>query len=217
MEKKSTTQGNNRRLGLFRFIFPREYDFGAMLADQAERTAEGVQTFVHWLHTTPPEEPVKLESIEDEVDEMRHDMEEKLIGSFSTPFDRQDIYSLSRQMDYILNYAEETAKEMYAFGVHPDTPITAMAEALLRGTRCVTTGVQMMGSDKKGVERMVREARYAIREIEQIYITSMADLLNGADAMAALRKREVYHHLRDAGRALRDTVDILHNAVVGLS
>jgi len=196
-------------------IFPREYDFEQMLETQAERTLEGVETFVRWLHSTPLEEPSALEDIENEVDTMRHDMEDKLISSFSTPFDRQDIYSLSRQMDYILNFSEETAREMYAFGVSPDRPILDMAEALLRGTRCMSRGVAIMHNDRKKMEKTIREARRAMREIEEIYITSMAELLHTDDAMNALRKREVYHHLRDAGRALRNSLDSLHTAVVG--
>jgi len=35
--------------------------------------------------------------------------------------------------------------------------------------------------------------------------------------MQAIRTREIYHHLRDAGRAMRDTLDILHNAVIDLA
>jgi uncharacterized protein Yka (UPF0111/DUF47 family) len=217
MEEKSTGQNNKEKKGIFGFIFPREYDFEGMLAYQAERTLEGVEIFVRWLHSTPLEEPTTLELIEDEVDSMRHDMQDKLISSFSTPFDRQDIYSLSRQMDYILNFSEETAREMYAFGVSPDPPILEMAEALLRGTLCMTEGVKIMSSDRMKVERAIRGAREAMREIEKIYITSMAELLHTEDAMNALRKREVYHHLRDAGRALRYTVDILHTALVGIS
>jgi hypothetical protein len=45
----------------------------------------------------------------------------------------------------------------------------------------------------------------------------MADLFAADDAMAALRRREIYYRLRDAGRALRATVDILHKAVVAIS
>jgi len=213
---RDTGHQERQKRGVFDFIFPREYDFEGMLADQAEQTLEGVQILVRWLHSTLLEEPALLERIEDEVDEMRHDMEDKLISSFSTPFDRQDIYSLSRQMDYILNFSEETAREMYAFGVSPDTPILDMAEALLRGTRCMTRGVKIMNVDTKKAEGEIREARRAMREIEEIYITSMAELLHTDDAMNALRKREIYHHLRDAGRALRNTMDILHTAVVGL-
>jgi len=55
-----------------------------------------------------------------------------------------------------------------------------------------------------------------MRAIDDVYIHGMAVLFDQEDAIEALRKREIYHHLRDAGRALRLTVDILHHAVVGL-
>jgi hypothetical protein len=53
--------------------------------------------------------------------------------------------------------------------------------------------------------------------MEEVYISGMAELLRTQDAMYALRTREIYHHLRDAGRAMRDTLDILHNAVIDLA
>ncbi|HPX73563.1 MAG TPA: DUF47 domain-containing protein, partial [Methanoregulaceae archaeon] len=58
--------------------------------------------------------------------------------------------------------------------------------------------------------------REAMHRIEDLYIESMGILLNSDDALGAMKKREIYHHLRDAGRALRYTVDILHKAVVGI-
>src|SRR5512139_428560 len=126
MEKRASMRKEDGGRGLFAYIFPREYNFYAMLGEQADRTVAGVRSFANWLEVLPLVNPVHLEEIEVEVDHMRHAMEEKLISSFSTPFDRQDIYSISRQMDYILNFSLETAKEMYAFGVRPDPYILAM-------------------------------------------------------------------------------------------
>ena len=206
-----------KRRGLFDAIFPREYDFEDMLAHQAERTLAGVRIFSAWLDKTPLTEPVILGQIETEVDEMRYHLEEKLLEAFSTPFDRQDIYHLSRQMDYILNFSRETATEMFAFGVEPDEHIRKMVWWLLLGTEQVSAAVRVMGSDQKQVEQAIREARKAMRAIEADYITGMQDLFSTGDPMTALRKREIYHHLRDAGRSLRSTVDILHKAVVGIS
>jgi len=217
MKKPSNNQGKNGRIDLFGAIFPREYDFEGMLAEQAGHILTGVQTFVNWLQTSPLQDPAKLDEQGKEADLMRRDLEEKLITSFSTPFDRQDIYSISRQMDYIQNYAGETAREMYAFGVDPDGPIAGMADALLAGTACVAAGVRVMNRNNAELEEQIRLARVAIHRIEEIYIMGMADLLHTDDAMAALRKREIYHHLRDAGRALRNTVDIMHRTVVGLA
>lgn len=58
---------------------------------------------------------------------------------------------------------------------------------------------------------------YSSDELEEVYISGMAELLKTNDATNAIRIREIYHHLRDAGRAMRDTLDILHNAVIDLA
>ena len=217
MNKKTRAKNPGGGRGLFASLFPRQYDFHAMLEAQADRTVSGVRLFTSWLEITPQTNPVHLQEIETEVDMMRLDMEEKLIGSFSTPFDRQDIYSISRQMDYILNFSLETAKEMNAFGVPPDPYIHAMTGYLLSGTECIARGIHALDEDKSLVEAEIRHARNSYNALEDRYIQGMAVLLKTNDAMQAIRTREVYHHLRDAGRALRDTLDILHNAVIDLA
>jgi uncharacterized protein Yka (UPF0111/DUF47 family) len=215
--KEGTFIKKVKKKGLFQMIFPEEYDFEAMLAGQAEKTVECVEAFVQWLKAEPVGDPAELRYMAATVDGMRYGMEEKLMDSFSTPFDRQDIYTLSRQMDYIVNYSYETAREMYAFGVEPDIPIVQMAGELLRGTKCMAAGVTAIGSDTKNIEKRIRSARQAMHTIDDIYIESMARLFQTKDAMGAMKKREVYHHMRDAGRALRATVDTLHHVVVGIS
>ena len=50
-----------------------------MLAHQSDVTVSGVQAFVLWLETRPLSNPHELERIENEVDTMRHEMEDKLI------------------------------------------------------------------------------------------------------------------------------------------
>jgi uncharacterized protein Yka (UPF0111/DUF47 family) len=219
IEKENTNKNPQpgRKKNLFSAFFPREYDFESMLAHQSDWTVSGVQAFVVWLETRPLSNPHELERMENEVDTMRHEMEDKLIRSFSTPFDRQDIYSISRQMDYILNFSKETAKEMYAFGVQPDKTILDMTKYLLSGTECISRGIKDLNTDKDAVEEEIRHARDAYNMMEELYITGMTDLLRTNDAMYALRTREIYHHLRDAGRAMRDTMDILHNAVIDLA
>jgi uncharacterized protein len=217
MEKMLKTPKPREKKSLFSSIFPREHDFEGMLTFQADRTVAGVQVLVSWLKVSPLGNPRELEQIENEVDIMRHDMEARLIQSFSTPFDRQDIYSISRQMDYILNFSKETAKEMYAFGVQPDKPILDMAGMLLSGSACIARGIKALNDDKEAVEMEIRHARDAYNALEEIYIAGMAELLTTNDAMHAIRMLEIYHHLRHAGRAMGDTLDILHNAVIDLA
>jgi len=162
--KDETFVKKTRRKGIFHTIFPVEYDFEAMLATQGEKTVECVEAFVNWLKSQPPEDPSRLGGMAGMMDSMRYKMEEKLMESFSTPFDRQDIYSLSRQMDYIVNYSYETAREMFAFGVEPDAAILQMAGELLQGTKCMAAGVAMIGSDNKSFGSRIRSARQAMHK-----------------------------------------------------
>ncbi|WP_019176821.1 DUF47 domain-containing protein [Methanomassiliicoccus luminyensis] len=206
-----------KRGGIIDSIFPPKYDFQGMVRDQADMAKEGVRALVDWLKDGSMSSPDTLISIEQKADDARHLMEEKLMEAFSTPFDRQDIYSLARQIDYILNYSLSTAQEMRAFELPPDGAIMGMAMALQYGTASVAEAVRIVGTETSHVDRMVKEMRRAEREIEAIYIESMSSVFNNDDPILAMKKREVYHHLKDAGRTLSVTIDVLHRIVVGIA
>jgi uncharacterized protein Yka (UPF0111/DUF47 family) len=118
-------------------------------------------------------------------------------------------------MDHILNFCLSTAIEMRAFQVHPDVPIASMALNLERGADGVLAAVKTMVGDPARSESMIQEMRRAEHDIETAYVASLANLFSSTDAIDAMKKREVYHHLKDAGRALSITIDILHRIIVG--
>ncbi|MEM0448443.1 MAG: DUF47 family protein [Methanomassiliicoccales archaeon] len=210
------SNGKRKRKSIIESIFPREYDFEDMLVTQAQLTAKGVRSLMEWLGNEQIIAPTELDRQEQELDKFRHDMEDKLSQAFSTPFDRQEIYGLSRQMDYIMNYSVETAKEIFAFGVEPDYHMKMMVQSLLKGTEEVVEGVRMLSSKEGDFEGKVRRIRGFLHEIEATYITAMVELFKLNDPSLMLKRLEIYHHLRDAGRALRATVDVLHRMKVDI-
>ena len=205
-----------RKRRTFESVFPREYDFEGMLLQQARATVEGLRQFMDWMQGDGSEDPRALAAMEDQVDEMRYLMEGKLIEAFSTPFDRQEIYGLSRQMDYILNFAVETAREVHAFKIRPDGPLLNMSHSLLEGMESLLEGIEMVVNKKGDFEAIVRRTRTSMHAIDDEYIESLARLLEDPDLRMVIKKREVYHHMRDAGRALRTTVDVLHRMKVDI-
>ncbi len=201
--------------GLLDSLFPRKYDFLGMLFHQAELTEAGVEALNTWLaNGSISEPPSEVERIEKEADDARRYMEGLLLEAFSTPFDRQDIYSFSRQIDNILNFCLSTAVEMKAFDVRPDRSILSMASALQGGTEMVKEAVRVMSNDPVTAQAMIRDMRRKESEIEKTYVSDLAILFANSDPMEAMKKREVYHHLKDAGRALSITIDILHRIIV---
>ena len=137
---KGRAKGPPKRSLLDR-MFPKEYDFHAMLRDQARITAEGIDAFVHWLDNGAKGPARRLDKKKREADDARWHMEGQLIQAFSTPFDRTDIYEISRQMDRIIDYASLTAREMVVFEIGPDEPINSMAGNLSKATRALSDAI----------------------------------------------------------------------------
>ena len=54
MNEKPSEPEKKMKQSIFNSIFPREYDFEGMLAEQADKTLTGVETFVIWLNSQPP-------------------------------------------------------------------------------------------------------------------------------------------------------------------
>lgn len=198
-------------------LFPPKYDFNGMLENQANETVNGIREFVEWLKQGASLPIDKITASELKADQIRHEMEQLLQEAFSTPFDRQDIYSISRQMDQVLNFSYSTAVEMTAFKVAPDPSISKMAQSLLEGVIVLASGVHMMHSAVRDAPDMIRQIRKHTHKIEDTYIESLAMVFQKDDAIMAMKKREIYHHLRDAGRSLNSTVDILHRIIVALT
>lgn len=217
MDEKKMKSAEGEKRGILNLMFPSNYDFYGMLSKQAEQTERGVRALYDWLNNDGHSDPVAIVQEEDKGDQIRFATERQLSEAFSTPFDRQDIYTMSRQMDHILNYSLSTAYEMRAFGVEPDEAIMKMTLSLLKGTEFIAKCVNELKKDPKEAEALIPLIREQEHEIERTYVASMAKVFNSEDAVLAMKKREIYHHIKDAGRNMSITIDVLHRIIVGIS
>jgi len=201
--------------GLLDGLFPPRYDFRDMLVSQAEATVKGVELLIEAMKGGMDDHVRALIDLDRRTDRFRHDMERKLQEAFSTSFDRQDIYSVSRQMENVMNFARTTLQEMEAFEVEPDRCMLDMAEHLLVGTREIMQALRSLGSEDT-TDQFIERMRTEEEGIEETYIMGMKEVFLLPDHMIILKKREIYHHIKDAGRALSATADILHRAAFGI-
>lgn len=214
MEMKKNKAKKGKMLRLVNLIFPTHHDFFGMLSKQASQTAAGVKALIIWLDAGGVDDPVNVAREEVMGDQKRLEMESELQRAFTTPFDRQDIYEVSRRMDHILNYTVSTAYEMKAFEVKPDDAIMTMARSLLKGTELMVDCVNTLKEDPSGAADLIPKMRMEESLIEKTYIHEMAGVLMKDEPVTAMKKREIYHHLRDAGRHMSITVDVLHRIIV---
>ena len=109
---------------MFRFFRKREEVFHKLIQDQAESAYEGLKLLVKYLETQDPEIAEQLSLKEKEADEVRRILIDELNRTFVTPYDREDIFALSRSIDDVVDYADSTVSEMVVLKVKP-TPFIA--------------------------------------------------------------------------------------------
>src|SRR5688572_20247758 len=95
--------------------FHKRFDFYQMLLDQARKTEQGLQLFCEFINDPCESLGKKVEKAEVEADILRRNLIEALNRTFVTPFDREDIFALSRAIDDVVDYAKSTVEEMMLF------------------------------------------------------------------------------------------------------
>lgn len=195
-------------------LFPVKRDFYKMIGDQAVASTNVVGYLSRWLSSRSEEDYLRLLSEAEVADKCRFTMEDNLIEAFATPFDRQDIYSLSVEMDRIVKYAKSTLTEMEAFEVVEDAIIHNMVQQLKAGTDQLVEAIHLLKENPRKSQIQIGKIRKVQFGIEEEYRTGMVALFNSSDPMYALKYREVYHHIKDAEAYLGYTTDILHRIVV---
>ena len=195
-------------------LFPVKYDFHKMIKDQAEASTNVVGHLLNWLSSQSAEDYQLLLGEAAVADKCRFNMEDNLIEAFVTPFDRQDIYSLSVEMDRIVEYAISTLKEMEAFKVAPNPIILSMIKQLKVGTDQLAETIDFLKEYPRKSQIQIRNIRIVQLTIEDECRAGMVELFNNPDLMYVFKIREVYHHIKDAGIHLGYTTDVLHKIVV---
>jgi uncharacterized protein Yka (UPF0111/DUF47 family) len=83
-----------------------------------------------------PEKLVELTRLEDEGDSVIQNILDKLNQTFLTPFDREDIYTLARELDRILDHIHGTIEKMVLYKTgQPTNDVRELAQYSSRRPR----------------------------------------------------------------------------------
>ncbi len=147
--------------------------------------------------------------VEHHADAGRKELMQRLSQTFVTQFDREDINELSRAIDDIADYAENTIKEIQSYGVSPDHFIEAMVNTLSDAVVALSQAVVVLGSDGAACMAAALRAKWLENKMEAIYRSAIASFSDDSDVPDLIKRREVYRHLSNAA----DRVDLAANII----
>lgn len=192
--------------------------FLLLLMEQAELTHQGLGVLLEYVQNPQQELADRIRALEKDADEVRRILIEELNQTFVTPFDREDIFSLSRAIDDVIDYADTTVSEMDTLGVEPTPFIVRIVSLLSQAAEELYRAVLQLEEHPAVASDHAIRAKALENRVEQVYregIAALFRLPRDLDHVVEMLKlREVYRHLSNAADRGDEAANVIADIVV---
>lgn len=189
-----------------------------LIHEQAAITLAGLDALKAYMDGQDAAAATELANKEKEADEIRRILIFELNKTFVTPFDREDIFALSRAIDDVLDYAYSTINEMEILKVRPTVFMARIASLLRDAAFELLLAVDRLQDHPGVANEHAQRAKALENRVEQVYREALADLFSGAEdtkhIIRMLKQREVYRHLSNAADRGDEAANIIADIVV---
>lgn len=204
-----------------RFFWQRQNIFLKLMHDQAALTVAGMDALVGYMNCEGPECAKALVAKEKQADEARRILINELNKTFVTPFDREDIFGLSRAIDDVLDYAYSTVTEMEILKVKPTPYMARMATILRDAAFELLQAVDRLPKHPGVASEHAQRAKSLENRVEDVYRESLADLFSGVEdikhVIKILKQREIYRHMSNAADRGDEAANVIADIVVKMT
>jgi uncharacterized protein Yka (UPF0111/DUF47 family) len=200
---------NERR----RWFLPEMPDVQGLLRAQVAVTREGVEALEAWTQGKSGAAD-RVREAEHRGDVAKRDLLGALRGAFVTELEPEDLFSLSRGIDRILNYTKDLVNEGELMGRETDQGLTEMATLLRGAVEDIDGAIGRLGSDADAAIAAADAAIAKAREAEHVYYRGMAALLELEDRHQRISRRELYRRSERISESMIDVAERVVYAVV---
>ncbi len=201
-----------------RFFKPRQSSFLILLIQQGEYAVVAAEALQAYLKKPSDKNVARARQVEKDADEVRRILIDELNRTFVTPIDREDIFSLSRSIDDVIDYIYTTVEAMEVLGVEPDSALDEIVSLLLDAAIEVHLALQRLGDHPNVATEHAMRAKALENRVERLYRQTIAALFQGPEnfehIMEMLKRREVLRHLSNAADRGDGAADIITDIVV---
>ena len=188
----------------------------------AEFSTQAAHLLKDILSDFRPEETKKrldeLHAIEHAADEKKHELNDKLVKAFITPIEREDIASLSQQIDNLTDKIEEVFIRIYINNVSKIRPeALEMLDIVIRCCEEICGLMREFANFRRSKELKDRIIRINSleEEADRLYIANMRALHSEEkDVLEIIAWREIYSYLEKCADACEHAADVVEGVVM---
>ncbi|MBI4520040.1 MAG: DUF47 family protein [Gemmatimonadetes bacterium] len=199
-------------------LLPREEEFFNLFVEVATRT-EQAANLLYQLFTDRPERRSycvdAIKRLENEADEITHEVVNRLDRTFITPIDREDIHLLASDLDDVIDRIDGTARraQIFRLGQAPEG-IPELCDIIRQITAEIARAViKLRGKDD--VMKHCVEAKRLEEEGDAIYHAMLGRLFDTEkDPIAIVKWKEIYDNLEITIDEAEDVANALESIVL---
>jgi len=195
------------------WFLPDTPDVLGMLRAQLAVTLEGMDALTLWAKGDEGA-AARVRELEHEADSCKRELQLALVRAFTTPYDAEDIYTLGRGIDWILNLSKDAVRESEVMSCPPDAHVAEMAALLHEGVGHIDEAVAALQERRADATTHADAAIKVERNIERIYRKAMADLLERDDLREVTARRELYRRFSRIAELLTEVAERVWYAVI---
>jgi hypothetical protein len=200
----------------FRLI-PREEKFYDDFMSMADQLRVGARLLQEMLATDPPAfgKAEEIKEVEHKCDFLTHEIIQRLNKTFVTPIDREDIHSLAKTLDDVMDAIDSAAALIPLYRIEKIRGgARELTVVIIKQTEEIRRAVEAL-ERKTGVLDHAIEINRLENEADRIHKQSVGQLFDEErDPIAVLKWKEIFDLLEEATDACEDVANLLENVVV---
>jgi uncharacterized protein len=199
-------------------LLPRQEKFFTSFLEQVRLIAEAsklLRDAVKEGNSHLARTAVHIQQLEQEGDEIIHDIFTRLNQTFITPLDPEDIHSISSRLDDVLDGIEDAAYRMVAYRLEPIPPtVIELCEVVHDSAKSLQKAFEKLNKDEKLLDECIEVNR--LEDYADLLVRrAVAELFQKEkDPIALIKQKEIYEFLEETTDRCEDVADVLQNVVV---
>lgn len=199
-------------------LLPREDEYFVFFSQISEKIQEASNILVEMLQDKSNNFETytkRIKAVEHACDELTHKVTTKLNKSFITPFDREDIYTLSVALDDVCDYIDAGARAIVMYNIHEISDHAIGLAKVIQGLAVEIHSAVSMLKKPNGMNQHFVEIHRLENEADDIYARAIGELFRKqADAITLIKWKELYEILEDATDRCESVANIIESIVI---
>ena len=195
-------------------LIPRDEGFFVLFDDISRRLKDSA-ALLSQVFTDPARSEARIAEIkklENEADDLVHEVRMRIDKSFVTPFDREDILLLTSSLDDVIDWIDGSARRAQMFRVETTRqPAREIADRLVKATGLIAEAVANIKQPRVVAEKG-RAIKALEKEADNVYREAIGELFLGTtDPIEVIKWKDLYDVLENAMDKCQSAANILES------